>query len=479
MSHPSHPDRRDFLRLSTAAAALSAVPLPLRAALAAERPPFQLTAGTFQQPIVPDGPGLAFWGFNGRTPGPLLRYRRGERVRIAYRNQLPAPSAIHWHGLRVPNAMDGVPFVTQDPVAPGGEFAYEFTARDSGTFWYHPHQNSYEQVPRGLYGAFIVDEDKPPQVDEDIVWVLSDVKLGPDGQLMEDYGRILDLANEGRLGNRVLVNGELAGAARVIAARRHRRLRLRLINAASARVFNLALSGHEMLVIAYDGQAVAPHVPEVLTLGPGMRADLIVDCRHDGPASFPLTDTGHRGMGEVGRLVYADSKAQRSKPLADSVRLAGNHLPEPDLGKATDHYIVFQGGMRGAPVIGVVDGKPSRIQDIMERQGLAWTMNFTAEHEHALMHEPLLYLKSGEHVVLRMINETDYAHPMHLHGHFFRVVAIDGRKTRHQEWRDTVMMAPRQTVDVAFVADNPGQWMFHCHILDHAAGGMMGTIAIE
>ena len=135
--------------------------------------------------------------------------------------------------------------------------------------------------------------------------------------------------------------------------------------------------------------------------------------------------------------------------------------------------------MRGAPVIGTVDGQPAKVSEMMEKYGLAWTMNFTAQHEHALMHEPLFRFKQGEHIVLRMINETGFWHPMHLHGHFFRVVAIDGKPTRFQEWRDTVLMGPRQTVDVAFVADNPGEWMFHCHVLDHAAGGMMGTVAVE
>ena len=106
-------------------------------------------------------------------------------------------------------------------------------------------------------------------------------------------------------------------------------------------------------------------------------------------------------------------------------------------------------------------------------------MNYNAQHEHALMHEPLLHLKKGESVILRMINETDFVHPMHLHGHFFRVLAVNGAATAHREWRDTVIMGPRQTIDVAFVADNPGEWMYHCHILDHAAGGMMGTIAVE
>jgi FtsP/CotA-like multicopper oxidase with cupredoxin domain len=140
---------------------------------------------------------------------------------------------------------------------------------------------------------------------------------------------------------------------------------------------------------------------------------------------------------------------------------------------------MFQGGMRGAPSFGMIDGKPSRIQDIMAKQGLAWTMNYNAQHEHALMHEPLLNLSRGEHVILHMVNETDFIHPMHLHGHFFRLLAVNGVANPQREWRDTVIMGARQSMDVAFVAENPGEWMYHCHILDHAAGGMMGTIVVE
>ena len=192
-----------------------------------------------------------------------------------------------------------------------------------------------------------------------------------------------------------------------------------------------------------------------------------------------MSDVAKRGFGELAKFEYSGEKALRDKAMAAPVRLAPNAMAQPNLDKAEDHYILFQGGMRGAPVIGTIDGKPAKINELMEKHGLAWTMNYTAQHEHALMHEPLLSLRSGQSVILHMVNETDFPHPMHLHGHFFKVMAVNGQKTRFQEWRDTVLMGPRETVDIAFVASNPGEWMFHCHILDHAAGGMMGTIAIE
>ena len=478
-------DRRRFLQAATAFGTLSALPASLIAAERQKERRIDLVPSAFTTALDPASPTrTGVWSFNEQFPGPALRFRRGDRVHFALRNRLQQDTAVHWHGLRVPNEMDGVPHVTQDPIHPGGSFDYRFELRDSGTFWYHPHQSSFEQVPRGLYGALIVEEEKPPVVDRDEVWVLSDIKLDEQRQQVEDFGRILDIANDGRIGNQILVNGQVAGSARTIEVRAGERLRLRLINAASARFFRLAIEGHEARVIAYDGQGVTPHpiAAEGLPLGPGMRADLIIDCTGQPGQRFALRDLGRPPLvaaTELGALAYTSQPAVRNKPLTTPIALAPNRIAEPNLSKAETHFIMFQGGMRGAPVIGMVDGKPSRIQEIMSKQGLAWTMNYNAQHEHALMHEPLLHLKKGESVVLRMINETDFVHPMHLHGHFFRVLAVNGTATTHREWRDTVIMGPRRSIDVAFVADNPGEWMYHCHILDHAAGGMMGTIAVE
>ena len=469
--------RRDFLKAGAAAALAASGPRAL-----GQVKPVALHMGAFDQRLDPASPvRTRVWGFNGALPGPVLRYRKGERARITVANELPQETTVHWHGVRVPNAMDGVPHVTQQPIGPGARFEYALNFRDSGTFWYHPHQNSFEQVPRGLYGALIVEEEKPIEVDRDEVWVLSDMKLAPDGQQVEDFGRILEIANDGRVGNQILLNGTAAGSGRSMAVRSGERLRLRLINAACARGFRLAFAGHRPLVIAYDGQGTTPHPAPTaggLALGPGMRADLVIDCMQRPGESFAVSDV-ERGTTVIARLAYSPERPLRELPSEARVALAPNALPEPDLGRAMRHEIVFQGGMRDAPVIGLIDGKPSTIQALMQEHALAWTMNRTAQHEHALMHRPFLRLKRGEHVLLRMVNETGYWHPMHLHGHFFRVVALGGKPTLRRDWRDTVMMAARGSLDIAFVADNPGVWMFHCHILDHAVGGMMGTIAVE
>lgn len=474
--------RREFLQ--SAAALGAALALPAGAAPARKESGLELIPSEFKVQLDPANPVRStVWSYNEQFPGPLLRFKRGDRAHIAVRNQLAQDTTVHWHGLRVPNSMDGVPGVTQLPIPNGGRFDYRFELKDSGTYWYHPHQASFEQVPRGLYGALIVEEDKPPRVDRDEVWLLSDVRLDEQRQQVEDFGRILDVANDGRRGNQLLVNGLAAGPDRRIDVRSGERLRLRLINAASARFFRVVLEGHAASIVAYDGQGVTPHAAPAdgIVLGPGMRVDLVIDCMQKPGSRFEIREAGRPKLATMvlGVLAYSAQAPLRSAPLTTSIAVPPNAIAEPNLDKASDHYIMFQGGMRGAPTIGLIDGKPSRIQDIMAKQGLAWTMNYNAQHEHALMHEPLLNLSRGEHVILHMVNETDFVHPMHLHGHFFRVLAVNGTANALREWRDTVIMAPRSSIDVAFVAENPGEWMYHCHILDHAAGGMMGTIVVE
>jgi FtsP/CotA-like multicopper oxidase with cupredoxin domain len=489
--------RREFLQ--SAGAALGALALPSVSsgtgplapspaggsictalpALPAGASPIELVAGVCRQRIRATGPETPVWAFNGTAPGPTLRFRQGDTADILVRNALPQVTTVHWHGLRVPNAMDGVPHVTQPPIAPGGTFGYRYRVEDAGTYWYHPHQSSFEQVPRGLFGMLVVEERKPLPVDREVLWVLADCKLADDNRQVEDFGRILDFGTEGRHGNVITLNGTAAGPHRRLELRPGERVRLRLLNAASARAFLVEFTGHAPWIVSYDGQPVRPHpVPDGrLLLGAGQRTDLVIDGTGAAGRSFAVRDH-RRGGFDIATIAYG-GKPVRPKVLSRPAAIAPNRHAEPDLGRATDHYLVFEGGVKGAPAIGKVDGKALDIEEIMARHGLAWTMNYTAQHEHAMMHEPLFRMRKGEHVTVKMINNTDFEHPMHLHGHFFRVLALNDVATRLREWRDTVMIDPRGSCDIAFVAENVGEWMFHCHILDHAAGGMMGTVVVE
>jgi FtsP/CotA-like multicopper oxidase with cupredoxin domain len=420
-------------------------------------------------------PAVAAWTYGGGTPGPQLRARQGDRLRVQFHNQLPQATTVHWHGLRVPNAMDGVPHLTQAPIEPGGRFTYEFDVPDAGTYWYHSHLHSAEQLDRGLYGLVVVEERDPPVVDRDIAWVLDDWRLTRAGQVSETFGNTHDMAHAGRIGNVVTLNGAAPPAD--LALRAGERVRLRLLNAANARIFALEFTGHRPVVIALDGQPVPPHAPPrgQVTLAPGMRIDLLLDATGRPGERHVVHDIFYpRAAYELLHLQYAQ-EALRGQPLPAPAALAPNTLPEPDLGRARTHEVVFEGGMMGSLHRALLDGRPMDMRALLGR-GKAWAVNGNVADGHTM--PPALTLARGQSYVLAMRNRTRWHHPIHLHGHSFRVLHRNGRPTAHQEWQDTVLMAPEEDVDIAFVADNPGDWMFHCHILEHQEGGMMSVVRV-
>jgi FtsP/CotA-like multicopper oxidase with cupredoxin domain len=362
-----------------------------------------------------------------------------------------------------------------EPISPGETFLYEFDVPDAGTFWYHPHQRSFEQVGRGLSGALIIEESKPLPVDRDVTWMLSDWRLLRSAQNVEDFGSLHDVAHEGRLGNTVTINGRVPDAFRV---RSGERIRLRLINAANARVFALVFRQHPATVVAIDGQPVAPHAPTAgrVVVGPAMRVDLVLDMTGRPGERSAVADTFYRGREyRLVDIAYRDEEPLRERPLDAELSLPANPLPEPDLAAAERHDVLLSGGMMGGMMSASVDGRDMDMREMM-RHGLAWSINGVAATGH--VHEPMVVLTRGRTYILAMRNDSAWWHPMHLHGHAFRVLSRNGIPTRHREWQDTVLMAPQELVEIAFVADNPGDWMFHCHVLEHQAGGMTGLVRV-
>ncbi len=441
-------NRRQFLQMGALLCA------PQVHAAAATR---KLVIGSARQALVGAGnPDTAVWAYNGTVPGPELRFKQGERLRIEVENALPVETTVHWHGLRLPNRMDGVPHVTQPPIgAKGGRFVYEFDLLDAGTFWYHPHLGSPEQVARGLYGALIVEERNAPAVDHDVVWVLSDWRLDREARLVENFGNPMDASHAGRIGNTVTVNGAIRERFDVRAGER---IRLRLVNASNARVYGLEFEGHHPALIALDGHPVAPQSPARIVLGPGMRADVILDCKANPGSAHRVIDTFYRQRAyELLKIQYAAQPPLRTS-FTQIPRLAANPVAVPDHAKADRHRIVFGGGaMRAVP-------------NQREHKGLFWSVNGRPVPEHA-HHEVLLSLKRGASYVLELVNETAWHHPIHLHGHVFRVLPSG-------HWTDSVLLDPDARAEIAFVADNPGDWMLHCHVLEHQATGMMALVRV-
>jgi len=437
-----------------------------RLELAARPATFPLIGGQY--------PDTAVWAYSDTVPGPTIRARQGERLRIAVANGLDQDTTVHWHGLRVPNAMDGVPHLTQDPIAPGESFLYEFDLPDAGTYWYHPHFGSPEQVGRGLYGALIVEEPNPPAVDRELVWVMDDWRLDQQAQITDDFSDWHDLSHAGRLGNSVTVNGRLP---QDVAVRAGERIRLRLINAANARIFALEFRDHDPWVIALDGQPAVPHRPpgHRVVIAPSQRVDLILDMTGAPGSSAQVIDSQYqRDVYRFLDLVYSEEAALRAEPLDPPEALPANPLSSPVPGRCSRHKIEFGGG--------AMDPKLRRgevtVEEVRSRVdgGGMWTVNGAAQLTH--MESPILTLQRDEHCLLELVNDTMWFHPIHLHGHAFQLLTRNGAALPEPLWYDTILMSPGESMEIAFVADNPGDWMFHCHILEHQVSGMMATIRV-
>ncbi len=443
-----------------------AAALPARAA-----GPELLTAQVAELQIAPEGYGATqAWTYDGQLPGPILRQRQGSRLVRRLDNRLPVPTSIHWHGIRIDNAMDGVAGLTQEAVPPGGQFDYAFDLPDAGTYWYHAHTNSSEQVTRGLAGALIVEEAAPPDVDRDEVLLLSDWLLDPEtGAFQEPFDHPMLRSHGGRFGNLIGTNGRFDLAIEV---RQNERLRLRLINGATARIFGLRLEGLSGWTVALDGMPLT--TPEPLTgelvLAPAQRIDLIVDVTADTGETAALLriddDDGWRPQVRfpvVGRI----SAARRGPPT----QLTPNPGMEiPDLNEARVLDMKMEGGAMGGLRSARFEGKDLGFRALMQR-GQFWSL----AGQVGLADTPFASLSRGEVVRMKITNDTAFPHAMHLHGMHFREVKRDGG---FGPMRDTVLSLPEQPIEIAFTASNPGKWLFHCHMLDHAAAGMTTWIEV-
>jgi FtsP/CotA-like multicopper oxidase with cupredoxin domain len=456
-------NRRQFLSDSLAAAALLAVPRAATAFGDTATREFVLTAveATHQVGTTP----WPTWTYNGRVPGPEIRVTRGDRVRIRLDNRLPHPTTIHWHGLAVPPAMDGVVGLSQPAVQPGESFTYEFDVTQSGTFFYHSHVGL--QLDRGLYGALIVEEpgeDERLRVDREYVLLLDDwLTVTPEEALASIRGGGGMMGGEGPAYAGYLLNGT-TDAAR-LAVTRGERVRLRLINAASATPFRVGLTGHTFTVTHADGQPVTPIDVSTLVIGMGERYDVIVSATNPGTWPLLVSPSGGAATVSVGMLVYTgyernvaptfvwppELRAGRTLRYQD---LRAASLAEPPRPASLIIPAVLSGGMGG---MGMGGGTTS------------WTINGQI-YPNA---DPFI-VREGARVQIVMTNRSMMPHPMHLHGHtgMLRVPGTSGQEFA----KDTVLLNPMDTATLEFTADNPGRWLFHCHNLYHMELGMARVV---
>ncbi|MGE0125291.1 MAG: multicopper oxidase family protein [Vicinamibacterales bacterium] len=417
-----------------------------------------LTAQVADVEVAP-GQRVRAWTYNGGLPGPLITGKVGDRLIVHFTNQLDEPTTIHWHGLRVPIEMDGVPGISQPEVKTGETFTYDFVLRDASLYWYHPHVMSAAQVGYGLYGALLVeDPDDGVGIADTLTLVLSDIGFDKSGTLEPaDSGGSAGMVF-GREGATVLVNGRVRPTLK---ARAGAPQRWRIVNAAKSRFFYLDLDGQTFTVIGQDGGLQErPVTSDILLITPGERMDVVV--MPTGTPGSTLTARGmlyNRGYGSV---EYRSVEDLFTIAFTDEAPMKAPALP------AITRDITPPAAAGATPVAMVLTLPPQEAgQSEFRINGVPY---WKAKPFEARL---------GETQLWTITNDTEWDHPYHLHGYFFMVVDEAGRPIGPKVWKDTVNVPMKSTARVLVHFDErPGEWMIHCHILDHAEGGLMGTVRV-
>lgn len=403
--------------------------------------------------VAPDTT-LNMMTYNESFPGPLLQAKVGDRVIVHFENALDQPTTVHWHGLRIPDDMDGSPRI-QAPVQPGGTFTYDFVVPEAGTFWYHPHVRTNEQLERGLYAPIVIHDPDDPAVDRERVVVVDDVLLDGD-----DFAPFLAHHMEfvhGRTGNALLINGSLEYP--VEANTTGRAERWRIINVSNARTFVLSLQeGAQMTVAATDGGRLKkPYTTERIEVAVGQRYDVIVEHEEGAPSTLTAHILTVNAQDEVVESPF-DLYKVTPEALETSAfeRDAWEGEEGPSFALPADREVEI-----------VLDGHTNSFTG-----RVVWTLNGEANAE-----EPLFTFAQDETVLITLVNKQNPEHPFHLHGQFFEILD-DGFGSSQPGLKDTVLVPGRRTVRIRASMKNPGSWMAHCHILEHAELGMMSEIEV-
>lgn len=422
-----------------------------------------LVAAEGSQTLMAGKPAAAIWGYRDgsqpaaavSTPGPTIEANVGDQLIIHFKNELPFPTTVHWHGLRLPPASDGST-VTQNPINTGDSYDYVYTLRDPGTFWYHPHVKGDEQVEHGLYGALIVHGGPEIPASADRVFIIDDVKLAASGQLSADLDA-LDVML-GRQGNVLLVNGQSDKQLEVAAGTRER---WRFINSSNGRWFNLRVKGHRFTVFGWDGGAIpTPYAVDTLLVAPGERYEVAIDFDDEPGAELALEtiyyDRGHDipDQGPLKMLtleVGPKGKASAALPQMPSL--------EPVATDANTMTRSFKLEEHEDPTGGI-------------------DTTFTINGEMWPFNQPVMVDLGATEIWSIDNTANNMDHPFHLHGMFFQVLDVNGQPPEHAGWKDTVNVPQLSTLRFAVKYETAGMWMFHCHILEHAERGMMGDLMV-
>jgi FtsP/CotA-like multicopper oxidase with cupredoxin domain len=407
-----------------------------------------------------------------RVPGPLIDVEQGTTIKIHFTNDLPEPTSIHWHGLVLPNAMDGAGDDDNGVIQPGASFDFEFVARDASLFWFHPHVRGDVQIERGLYGVIRVREPSPVAVDAERILVLDDILLDDDGQIeppddgpamTPDGTKMTFVGMMGRQGNRLLVNGASNPFIDVAPGSVER---WRIVDVANSRFFNLQIPGVTFTLIGTDvGLVPEPKTVDTLLLSPGERYDVLVRFDVDAGEELPLLtrhhDRGH-DMADPGDLVVA------------TIRASGAPIDPPTAIPVTSSTIE-----RLVPTADAAQTLKME-ETLLRGAKVGFSLNGEMWPDVTPLEAHLGTTETWE-----IVNATHMDHPFHLHGFPFQVVdraPLDGGVRTPEAflaWKDVVIVGPQERLRFVVRYDGfEGMWMFHCHILEHAERGMMSMIHV-
>ncbi|MGZ9720124.1 multicopper oxidase family protein [Rhizobium miluonense] len=394
---------------------------------------------------------------------PVLRMKKGEAFAARLINGIDDPTTIHWHGIRLPNNMDGVPFLTQPYVYTGDHFDYAFTPPDAGTFWYHPHCNTLEQMGHGMTGVIVVENPKDPVFDSEVVLNLRDWRLGGDGQFIAQF-RPRDAAKSGTYGTVRTANWQQQPQ---YDAPSGSLVRLRIAITDVTRIYSFRMDGAEATVIAIDGNPVPQRFPlDVLQLGPGQRLELAVRMPDNEGAIVKLEDIKGTDPKVLATLRAVGSSLKRD--VRDLAPLEDNPVKKVDLGSATRIPLALSATAENTADNSICGSLGYSFWAINKVPWPGDTPDPTA---------PLADLKLGKSYIIDMENLTPHSHPIHLHGMSFTVVSSSSRQVQPFV-SDTYLIQPDEKVQLAFVADNPGDWLLHCHIIEHQKTGMTSYVRV-
>lgn len=403
------------------------------------------------------------------APPPVIRLRQRHPFAADVTNSLLDYTAMHWHGIRLPNDMDGVPYLTQIPLGQGDSYRYAFTPEDAGTYWYHPHCMTMDQMARGLTGILIVEEEEDPGFDADLAVNLRDFRLGDDAQFIELY-TAKGAARAGTLGTVMTANWQTELS---IDQPSGSLVRLRLAATDTTRIYKLFLKDALGRIIAMDGHPLNvpmpwPSAEKPLLLSPGQRVDLALKMP---TAEGQRIDVMAQASGGALALVKLRAiGADQRRSLDELAELPPNPLSEPDLDQAKTGEFVFGWSPEGdAPNNGFCGSLGSNFWSINRRP---WPGDAVEDVG------PLGRMKLGDSYILRLRNESPNDHPVHLHGMTFKPIRSNKREVL-PNWSDTALLLRDETIDIALVADNPGDWAFHCHVIEHQKTGLAGYFRVD